>query len=116
MSEEKFRWCIETGDINGFIDALKNIKDVNKELGNGRRPIHIAADFGQLEMLDLLVKNGADVKDNYGVTPLLAAVYEGHVDCVAFLLKNKAEIIDAPNGRRMYECTDLDDIKRLLQP
>eukprot|EP00108_Taenia_solium_P011323 TsM_001012800 transcript=TsM_001012800 gene=TsM_001012800 len=63
MSEGKFRWCIETGDINGFVDALKNIKDINKELGNGRRPIHIAADFGQLEMLELLVKKGADRHD-----------------------------------------------------
>lgn len=71
MSEEKFRWCIETGDINGFVDVLKNvrrpfsnflqIKDINKEIGNGRRPIHIAADFGQLEMLELLIKKGADV-------------------------------------------------------
>ncbi|KAL5110458.1 Myotrophin [Taenia crassiceps] len=115
MSGERFRWCIETGDVNGFVDALKNvrrhfsdflqIKDINKELGNGRRPIHIAADFGQLEILDLLVKNGADVnvKDSYGITPLLAAVYEGHADCVAFLLKNKAEIVDAPNGKLFIE-------------
>ncbi|CDS42586.1 myotrophin [Echinococcus multilocularis] len=117
MSEEQFRWCIETGDINGFKDALKNVKDLNKGLGDGRRPIHIAADFGHLQILELLVKEGADVnvKDNFGITPLLAAVYEEHADCVEFLLKNKAEIIDSPSGLKMCECTDSEDIKRLLQ-
>ncbi|KAH9283957.1 Myotrophin [Echinococcus granulosus] len=127
MSEEQFKWCIETGDINGFKDALKNVKcllsnflqvkDLNKGLGNGRRPIHIAADFGHLQILELLVKEGADVnvKDNFGITPLLAAVYEEHADCVEFLLKNKAEIIDSPSGLKMCECTDSEDIKRLLQ-
>ena len=68
---ERLKWFIETGDINGFENVIKivsdsysdhlQIEDVNKDLGSGRRLIHTAADYGQLEMLELLIKKGADV-------------------------------------------------------
>ena len=48
-------------------------QDVNK-----RTPMHWAADFGHVEVLRYLHSKGGNVnaKDNFGITPLLAAVYE----------------------------------------
>ena len=37
------------------------MNDINKDLGNGRRAVHVAADFDQADMLTKLIKAGADV-------------------------------------------------------
>ena len=41
--------------------------DVNKAELNGRHPIHYAADYGQSDIIDILVAHGADV--NVGCMP-----------------------------------------------
>ena len=53
---------------------------------NKRTPMHWAADFGHTEVLRYLHSKGANVNatDNFGITPLLAAVYE--VRFVSFVL------------------------------
>jgi ankyrin repeat protein len=60
---------------------------VNVEL-DGRKPIHFAADFGQNQIIDYLLSKGADVNslDQHGITPLLAAIWEGRADTVKLLL------------------------------
>jgi ankyrin repeat protein len=42
----------------------------------GRSPLHIEAQYGNLEIMDWLIKAGADVNvlDSDGVTPLVYAV------------------------------------------
>lgn len=54
----------------------------------GRCPIHFASDYGQLEVLQYLVSRGADLetKDKHGIAPILAAIWEGHAQCVKFLI------------------------------
>ena len=73
---------------------------MNAELSGGRFPIHYAADMGQKEVAQYLIEKGADVnvhiilylldcfqkKDVHGITALLAAIWEGHVSTVAYLL------------------------------
>lgn len=85
--------------------CIQNPKKI-EELLNGRLLSHYAADAGQVDVLKELVHNGAKVnvrvahakvpscvylffqaKDRYGITPLLAAIYEDHVDCVKYLLE-----------------------------
>uniref|UniRef100_G1NKQ0 Uncharacterized protein n=1 Tax=Meleagris gallopavo TaxID=9103 RepID=G1NKQ0_MELGA len=63
-------------------------EDVNRTLEGGRKPLHYAADCGQLEILEFLLLKGADINapDKHNITPLLSAVYEGHVSCVKLLL------------------------------
>ena len=39
--------------------------DLNKELMNGRMAIHFAADYGQIDVIDYLVSQKADV--NVGI-------------------------------------------------
>jgi ankyrin repeat protein len=66
-----------------------------------------AADFNQVEVMGYLVSKGAQVnaKDNYGITPLLAAVYENHPAAVKFLLENKADAtVKGPDGQTPKVC------------
>ena len=51
--------------------------------------MHLAADYGQLEVLEYLSANGADInaKDKHGISVILAAIWEGHAKCVKFLLE-----------------------------
>ena len=61
---------------------------VNADIG-GRTLLHYAADYGQTEVLQYLVSKGANqnAKDKHGITVILAAIWEGHTDCVKFLLQ-----------------------------
>ena len=43
------------------VNALSQGEDVNQVLSQGRRPLHIAADYGQADVIKKLTENGADV-------------------------------------------------------
>ncbi|CAH8497309.1 unnamed protein product, partial [Schistosoma turkestanicum] len=100
MDSEKLLWAVKNGDLQSIKENLKNMFNVNSTFKNGRTLIHYAADYGQEEICGYLIHNGADINinDNFGVTPLLAAIYEGHIDCVSLLLKNGAKLGHAPDG------------------
>lgn len=55
-------------------------------------PLHVAAHFGQIQMVRFLLENDAKVesvtKDNY--TPLHQAAQQGHTLIINLLLKHKA--------------------------
>ena len=56
---------------------------------DGRTPVMIAADYGQSAIIEyLMTKPGValDTTDKHGITPLLAAIFEGHTQCVKILL------------------------------
>ncbi|XP_022229578.1 myotrophin isoform X1 [Drosophila obscura] len=114
---EKVIWTIKNGEFDAVQDAFKNdALKVNEEI-KGRYPIHYAADFGQLKVLEFLILKGADVnkKDKHGITPLLAAIWEGHTSCVEFLLKKGANKSDStPDGQSYIEAAESDEIKKLL--
>lgn len=58
-------------------------------LQNGETAAHIAAGHGQLEVLTLLQKHGANLQkmDEQGDTPLMFAAKSGHSDALRFLLR-----------------------------
>jgi ankyrin repeat protein len=61
----------------------------------GRRPLHEAAFFGRLEMVQFLVSNGALIDapiHPFGYTALYYAVQQGHMDVVRFLLECGARL------------------------
>ena len=51
--------------------------------------MHYAADYGQTEVLQYLVSKGANIntKDKHGISVILAAIWEGHIECVKFLIQ-----------------------------
>jgi len=84
---------------------------------NKRTPAHWAADYNQVEVLQFLISKGAkiDQPDKYGITPLLAAVYEGHKEVVAILVNKGAKLdVKGPDGKTPAEAAEKDDIKKLL--
>uniref|UniRef100_A0ABK0L750 Myotrophin n=1 Tax=Rattus norvegicus TaxID=10116 RepID=A0ABK0L750_RAT len=91
MCDKEFMWALKNGDLDEVKDYVAKGEDVNRTLEGGRKPLHYAADCGQLEILEFLLLKGADINapDKHHITPLLSAVYEGHVSCVKLLLSKK---------------------------
>ena len=54
--------------------------------------------------------------DKYGITPLLAAIYEGHEEAVKVLiLKGADKSGKAPDGRSYLEVAESDEMRALLK-
>ncbi|XP_018650894.1 putative myotrophin [Schistosoma mansoni] len=129
MPSEQLLWAVKNGDLQSIKENMKNFSGVNSTFKNGRTLIHYAADYGQKEICDYLIRNGADinVNDGFGVTPLLAAIYEGHIDCVSLLLNNVtpywlnkfifqgAKLGLAPDGSTYVDCATSEDIRNILR-
>ena len=62
---------------------------INVMDSEGRSPIHIAAQFGHIDMIEMFSRKGLNVSicDNEGETPLHAAAYNGHLAAVRTLLR-----------------------------
>ncbi|GBP31897.1 Myotrophin [Eumeta japonica] len=110
-------WGIKNGDIDQVKDIIESKKiDVNA-LIDGRVPLHYAADYGQTAVLSYLLDKGADPNmiDKHGISVLLAAIWEGHTDCVKMLIKHGASKNGkTPDGTPYLEAAEKDEIKELL--
>ncbi|XP_020605715.1 myotrophin-like [Orbicella faveolata] len=87
---EELVWACKNGDL----DQVKAIVgkpgfDINAELLGGRNGLHFAADYGQKDVIEFLLSKGADINrpDKYGITPLLASIFESKTECVKLLLQ-----------------------------
>lgn len=110
-------WGIKNGDLEQVKDIVDNKKlNVNEEI-DGRPPILYAADYGQKDVIEYLIAAGADVnlKDKHGITAILAAIWEGHKECVRLLLDKGARIDGlAPDGSTYIESAENNEIKAML--
>lgn len=90
--------------------------NINEEI-NGRKCLHYAADYGQSEVLEFLLQKGAEVDslDKHGITPILAAIWEGHTPCVRLLLEKGAKKVGkCPDGTSYIEAASSPEVKALL--
>ena len=85
----------------GFRDLAEHLiashpEHVNAHGGGGQNwtPMHVAAQNGHVNILSLLLENGADLEglDDYIMTPLHRASWVGRLDAVRFLLDHGANI------------------------
>ena len=74
---------------------------------NGRRPLHLAASFGRVDMAQLLLARGADVdaRDDWGWTPLHVTASQREAAMVKLLLEHGADV----NPRNKAGRTPLDE-------
>ena len=83
---------------NGYGEIVKlliqcgaDFKSFHQEL----RPIHIAALYGHLNVVKILIDNGVDIDvldEDESETPLMKASFLGRYDVVKFLLQNGAKV------------------------
>lgn len=71
--------AVRAGNLRAVKRALRGRADVNRAAPDGTTPLHVAAYWGETEIVTLLVAAGADVhrKDDQGWTPLHAAAVAG---------------------------------------
>ena len=71
--DEKFAKSIKDGDLESIQDDIKSGVDINERLpGLNFKPIHVAVKTGNLDIVKLLLDNGASInmEDTFGYTPL----------------------------------------------
>lgn len=95
-SEEDIFAVMQKGDVAKVKTMLdKNPKLVKARDGSGMMLLHWATFDGQKDMIDLLLKKGADVNAPGGVrssTPLHMACVSGREEIVKILVENGADV------------------------
>ena len=93
--------------MNKVIELISKGADVNAKDKDERTPLHLAAQYGHTEIVELLLKKESidvNAKNKYGQTPLHHAAWEDHTAIVELLLKKKS--IDV-NAKDEYDQTPL---------
>uniref|UniRef100_A0A8D8WI91 Myotrophin n=1 Tax=Cacopsylla melanoneura TaxID=428564 RepID=A0A8D8WI91_9HEMI len=108
-------WAVKNGDLEKVQEIVDNQPDktyiINKEV-EGRKYIHYASDYGQLDVLKYLISNGAhkDDEDQYGIRPIQAAIWEDNIAIVQYLLSLGV------SRKGLLKLADSDDMRNLLKP
>jgi ankyrin repeat protein len=72
---------------------LKNGASLKEKTGDGRFPLHLAAENGHEKTIELLLDHGADINppDEKSRTALIYAATNGHLSALKFLLEKNAD-------------------------
>eukprot|EP00983_Pelagomonas_calceolata_P088533 1157217-Pelagomonas_calceolata.AAC.6 len=94
MTVFKFLSAASMGDLDHVKGAIAKGRNINTMMDyDGRTALMLAARENQEEVVDLLLRGGADSShvDNFGFTALYEAARMGHDDVVQLLLDYKAK-------------------------
>ncbi len=94
-----------TNNLVGLESLLGAGADPNySDRHTGQTPLHMAAAFGKVGMIRMLLRYGADLedRDNFQRTPLFLAIEEGMIESVLELLKMGADIDVSSDGVSCY--------------
>ncbi|XP_059173540.1 transient receptor potential cation channel subfamily A member 1-like [Physella acuta] len=97
-----FHLAIKAGCMKVCLAMLKRTTGgvtISEIDGRGRSPVHLAARYGHVKILDTLVKLGARMKrDKDGNTPLHYAAAAGNLICAENLLHVWGSVLNAQNN------------------
>ncbi len=98
---------------------LKKGAKINQPAANPTKvmPLHSAVAKNDIELCDLLLKNGADVnaQQTQGVTPLMSAAHLGNLDLVKLLMENGADIkLTTDDGKTAITYAEQDGHQAIL--
>src|SRR5262245_30396781 len=81
--------AVKAGDVARVRGLIEKHGDVNAAQSDGTTPLHWAVDREQTEIVQLLIRAGANVKaaNRYGATPLWLASVNGNPKTLAVLLE-----------------------------
>ncbi|XP_074035127.1 transient receptor potential cation channel A1 [Leptinotarsa decemlineata] len=117
ISQSPFR--ILRAAENGNLDIFQRLyrEDPTRLIirdGRGRTPAHQAASRNRINILQFILKEGADLnsQDDVGNTPLHTAVEHESLDAVNFLLKAgvRTDILNEKNQAPIHLVTELDRV------
>jgi ankyrin repeat protein len=87
-----FLSAVQRGDCSQIISLLQSARDFNVNLidGQGQTPLHQCCMNGNLELVKILVRHGADVRlaNRDGWSPLHIASFCGNYHIVMYLVGN----------------------------
>lgn len=85
------RWNKPLDEIEKLLVSLEAVNC--EDTANGNRPVHIAAQNGHFETLQLLIKKGADLnaQNAKGNTPIHMAVGYDYYECAMLLIEAKGD-------------------------
>jgi ankyrin repeat protein len=92
--EVKLGNAIIANDVATVASLIESLDDIDAKNAEEQTALHLAAEYGKLEIVKLLVKKGANInaQDDYGLTPLYSALLEKHPGVARFLIKQGANV------------------------
>jgi ankyrin repeat protein len=93
--QSRLHIACSTGHLDIVLCLLNHGADVHARDKNGVTPLHSACQIGSLEVIEALLSCGSDIDSQTyegQETGLVVAASLGHVSCVDFLIKNKADV------------------------
>lgn len=109
--------AVELGNWKRALYLLKRGVDVNAQTAVGFTALHLAAANGDIGLVGVLLRHGADVDaQSVGGTPLHLAAQNGHVRVVnALLLYEASPLLTDPDGATPEKDAATEEIAALLR-
>jgi ankyrin repeat protein len=109
--------------VHSLINSNADLDIVNTTISFfGLSPLHLAAENGHLQVVDLLISKNANVNEKEketGFTPLHLAAKEGHLKIAEVLIAKGAEVIAKSNDDKtpldLANQNNHEDMIKLLQ-
>lgn len=73
--------------LRALLDIPGSADCINKTNSKGETPLHLAADGGEVQSVEMLLSHGALVSKSFDSTPLMRACHNGHSKCAQLLHK-----------------------------
>ena len=100
---------------------MEEIEDKNPKDKVGMTPFHVAAQWGHVEICNLIMDNIVDIypKMNNGMTPYFLAEHNGRKEIMDIILsfnpnnKQSRKFLQAQGGEKMIDATNISNVTEI---